>query len=180
MVNHRCEKCGKDFGQKSHYTAHLAKKNPCIIYNNKEIIVSNKRELEEFNWEGIDLVLEATGAFTSRAEAAVHLEKGAKSVLYGSAALSEAAAATIASIAFPPLTKIFCPASVASGFAVAIIPFLPSAAGRRLSFAAWAWACEFTRLKNSTTIKARKSVLYVILLFFWLFIVYQFIKLFPK
>lgn len=35
MVNHTCEKCGKDFGKKSHYTAHVAKKNPCIIYNNK-------------------------------------------------------------------------------------------------------------------------------------------------
>ena len=52
-----------------------------LYYKNKEIIVSDKKQLEELNWEGIDLVLEATGAFTSRAEAAVHLIKGAKSVL---------------------------------------------------------------------------------------------------
>jgi glyceraldehyde 3-phosphate dehydrogenase len=52
-----------------------------LYYKNKEILVSNKQKIEELNWEGIDLVLEATGAFTSRAEAAIHLAKGAKSVL---------------------------------------------------------------------------------------------------
>lgn len=31
MVNYSCEKCGKEFSQKGHYTKHLNKKNPCII-----------------------------------------------------------------------------------------------------------------------------------------------------
>ena len=31
MVNYSCEKCGKEFSQRGHYTKHLNKKNPCII-----------------------------------------------------------------------------------------------------------------------------------------------------
>ena len=29
MVNYCCSKCGKTFGQKSHYKAHMKRKNPC-------------------------------------------------------------------------------------------------------------------------------------------------------
>jgi site-specific DNA-methyltransferase (adenine-specific) len=31
MVNYSCEKCGKEFTQKGHYTKHLNKKNPCVV-----------------------------------------------------------------------------------------------------------------------------------------------------
>ena len=31
MGKYNCEQCGKEFTQKSHYTAHINKKNPCII-----------------------------------------------------------------------------------------------------------------------------------------------------
>ena len=31
MVKYSCEKCGKIFKQKGHYTNHLNRKNPCII-----------------------------------------------------------------------------------------------------------------------------------------------------
>lgn len=30
MVKHICEKCGKEFKQKSHYISHINRKNPCI------------------------------------------------------------------------------------------------------------------------------------------------------
>jgi SAM-dependent methyltransferase len=30
MTNHRCEKCGKEFNSRSHYTQHLKRKTPCI------------------------------------------------------------------------------------------------------------------------------------------------------
>jgi DNA-cytosine methyltransferase len=33
MVNYNCEKCGKEFKQKSHYTQHINKKTPCITEN---------------------------------------------------------------------------------------------------------------------------------------------------
>ena len=38
MVKYSCEKCGKEFTQKGHYTKHINKKNPCII----EKIVAEK------------------------------------------------------------------------------------------------------------------------------------------
>jgi len=39
MVKYTCEKCGKLFTQKGHYTAHMNKKNPCILESKvKEII----------------------------------------------------------------------------------------------------------------------------------------------
>ena len=31
MVNYSCEKCGKEFSQKGHYTKHLNRKNPCVV-----------------------------------------------------------------------------------------------------------------------------------------------------
>jgi DNA adenine methylase len=31
MGKYNCEKCGKEFNQKSHYTTHTNKKNPCVI-----------------------------------------------------------------------------------------------------------------------------------------------------
>jgi len=31
MVKYSCEKCGKEFSQKGHYTRHINKKNPCVI-----------------------------------------------------------------------------------------------------------------------------------------------------
>jgi glyceraldehyde 3-phosphate dehydrogenase len=59
----------------------LLVKEEKLYYKGKEIKLSAKSQLEELNWEGIDLVLEATGAFNSRSEAKIHLEKGAKAVL---------------------------------------------------------------------------------------------------
>lgn len=39
MVKYSCEKCGKEFNQKGHYTTHMNKKNPCVIMSKvKEII----------------------------------------------------------------------------------------------------------------------------------------------
>jgi DNA adenine methylase len=39
MGKHACEKCGKEFNQKSHYTTHLNKKTPCIVESKiKEMI----------------------------------------------------------------------------------------------------------------------------------------------
>lgn len=39
MVKYNCEKCGKEFNQKGHYTKHLNKKNPCVLESKiKEIL----------------------------------------------------------------------------------------------------------------------------------------------
>jgi DNA modification methylase len=44
MVNYVCEKCGKEFGQKSHYDKHQNKKNPCVNEKKLEEIIEKKIE----------------------------------------------------------------------------------------------------------------------------------------
>ena len=41
MSKYNCEKCGKEFKQKSHYTTHLNKKKPCIIESKLKEIIDN-------------------------------------------------------------------------------------------------------------------------------------------
>ena len=39
MVNYSCEKCGKEFSQKGHYTKHINKKNPCVVESKIEKMI---------------------------------------------------------------------------------------------------------------------------------------------
>jgi DNA adenine methylase len=41
MVKYSCEKCGKDFGQKSHYDQHMRRKNPCVHENKLKEMIAN-------------------------------------------------------------------------------------------------------------------------------------------
>ena len=41
MVKYGCDKCGKEFMQKSHYDRHINKKNPCIQENKLTEIINN-------------------------------------------------------------------------------------------------------------------------------------------
>jgi DNA adenine methylase len=41
MGKYSCEKCGKEFNQKSHYTTHQNKKNPCIIESKIKEMINN-------------------------------------------------------------------------------------------------------------------------------------------
>ena len=41
MSKYACEKCGKEFKQKSHYTSHLNKKNPCVIESKIKEMIDN-------------------------------------------------------------------------------------------------------------------------------------------
>ena len=57
MVNYSCEKCGKTFKQKGHYTKHLQRKTPCDNIKDKiEKIVEKK--VEEVLKEKIDEMVE--------------------------------------------------------------------------------------------------------------------------
>jgi DNA adenine methylase len=45
MGKYTCEKCGKEFSQKSHYTSHINKKNPCVVESKiKEMIDTAVKE----------------------------------------------------------------------------------------------------------------------------------------
>ena len=39
MVKYSCEKCGKEFTQKGHYTKHTTKKNPCVFESKIEEMI---------------------------------------------------------------------------------------------------------------------------------------------
>lgn len=41
MVTYCCDRCGKQFGQKGHYTVHMNKKNPCIHESKLKEIISS-------------------------------------------------------------------------------------------------------------------------------------------
>ena len=52
-----------------------------FIINGKKIQVYHERDISKLDWSGIDIVLECTGKFNKREEAAKHIEMGAKKVI---------------------------------------------------------------------------------------------------
>jgi glyceraldehyde 3-phosphate dehydrogenase len=62
-----------------------------IVVNGKEIIVKAERDPSQLGWGeiGVDVVVESTGRFTNRADAAKHLEAGAKKVIISAPAKEE-------------------------------------------------------------------------------------------
>lgn len=62
-----------------------------LVVNDKKVVVSNERDPKDINWKehGVDIVIEATGLFTNRKDAAKHLEAGAKKVIISAPAKEE-------------------------------------------------------------------------------------------
>ena len=62
-----------------------------LVVNGRRIVVSAIKEPEKLPWKalGVDLVLESTGRFTNRADAAKHLAAGAKKVVISAPAKDE-------------------------------------------------------------------------------------------
>jgi len=62
-----------------------------LVVNGKEIIVKAERDPANLGWGelGVDIVVESTGRFTKRDDAAKHLEAGAKKVIISAPATNE-------------------------------------------------------------------------------------------
>ena len=60
-----------------------------LLLNKDEIAVSQVEDINELNWQGIDLVLECTGVYDKRSDAEIHLQNGAKRVLFSQPASSD-------------------------------------------------------------------------------------------
>ncbi|MDR1953536.1 MAG: type I glyceraldehyde-3-phosphate dehydrogenase [Clostridiales Family XIII bacterium] len=66
-------------------------KDDAIIVNGKEIKITAVRNPAELPWDqlGVEVVLESTGLFTKKADAAKHIEAGAKKVIISAPATDE-------------------------------------------------------------------------------------------
>jgi len=49
MSKYSCERCGKEFSQKSHYDSHKRRKKPCENYSNKIQSMVDKKVKETIN-----------------------------------------------------------------------------------------------------------------------------------
>ena len=49
MSKYSCERCGKEFSQKSHYDSHKRRKKPCENYSNKIQTMVDKKVKETIN-----------------------------------------------------------------------------------------------------------------------------------
>ena len=58
-------------------------KDGCLIVNGKSIRITSEKNPENIKWDAVDVdfVLESTGYFTQRKQAALHLKGGAKKVV---------------------------------------------------------------------------------------------------
>ncbi len=52
-----------------------------MLIDGREVRISSERDPANLDWEGVDLVLECTGAFNNKEAAQAHLDRGAKRVL---------------------------------------------------------------------------------------------------
>lgn len=62
----------------------ISNEDNAIIYNNKRIPVYAERDARDLKWvtnDGVDIVLECTGFYTSTEKAQAHLDAGAKRVM---------------------------------------------------------------------------------------------------
>lgn len=94
--------------------------------NGDEIRVSNQRNPQDLQWQelGIDLVMECSGAFTDRATAQLHLERGAKKVLFSQPAESDVDATIVYGVNHQSLAAEHVIVSNASCTTNCIVPVL--------------------------------------------------------
>ncbi|OFI05069.1 glyceraldehyde-3-phosphate dehydrogenase [Clostridium acetireducens DSM 10703] len=73
------------------YEGNIQSTENSITINGKEIKVFAERDPKNIHWgeEGVDIIIECTGAFTNAEKAKVHLESGAKKVLISAPAKNE-------------------------------------------------------------------------------------------
>ncbi|MDG2090517.1 MAG: glyceraldehyde 3-phosphate dehydrogenase NAD-binding domain-containing protein [Gammaproteobacteria bacterium] len=106
--------------------------NDKLLLNEDEIVVSQIEDINELNWQGIDLVLECTGAYDKRSDAAIHLQNGAKRVLFSQPASPDVDITLVYGINHEQLKKehtIISAASCTTYSSVPVIKVLNDALG---------------------------------------------------
>ena len=63
------------------FTKQLGSDGTNMLIDGRPVRITSERDPANLDWDGIDLVLECTGAFNNRAAAQAHIDRGAKRVL---------------------------------------------------------------------------------------------------
>ncbi|MEQ8313588.1 MAG: glyceraldehyde 3-phosphate dehydrogenase NAD-binding domain-containing protein [Gammaproteobacteria bacterium] len=97
-----------------------------LLINGDSIPVTQKAELNQLNWKAhdVDLVMECSGTFTDRASAEIHLQQGAKKVLFSQPAESDVDATIVYGINHDELKNSDSIVSNASCTTNCIVPVL--------------------------------------------------------
>ena len=108
--------------------------NSALVVNGDVIKVSQVAELERLPWKelGVDLVMECSGAFTNRAAAEQHLDRGAAKVLFSQPAESDVDATVVYGVnhqVLAPDARIVSNASCTTNCIVPVIKVLDDELG---------------------------------------------------
>jgi D-erythrose 4-phosphate dehydrogenase len=108
--------------------------NSTLLINGKRLAVSHIPAIHALPWQalGIDLVLECTGSFTDRATALLHLQQGAKRVLFSQPAEADVDATIVYGVNHDTLQadhRIISNASCTTNCIVPVIKVLHAAFG---------------------------------------------------
>ncbi len=115
-----------------HFQGKVSTSKNKLLINEDEIAVSQIEDINELNWQGIDLVLECTGAYAKRSDAEIHLQKGTKRVMFSQPASPDVDITLVYGINHEKLKKehtIISAASCTTYSTVPVIKVLDDALG---------------------------------------------------
>ena len=106
----------------------------CLFINSDKIAVTHHEQLEDLDWRinGVDIVLECTGSFSERERAELHLQAGAKKVIFSQPASRDVDATIVYGVNDTTLTgseTIISAASCTTNCSVPVIAALEKAFG---------------------------------------------------
>lgn len=116
------------------FSGNVALNNQCLSINQTDIHLFHEESIEQLPWRqlGVDLVLECTGSFTDRQTAMLHINAGAKRVLFSQPAESDVDATIIFGInegSLKPEHTIISSASCTTNCIVPVIDTLDKQVG---------------------------------------------------
>jgi D-erythrose 4-phosphate dehydrogenase len=103
-----------------------------LLVNDDRIAVTQIENIDELNWQDIDLVMECTGAFDKRGDGETHIQKGARRVLFSQPASADVDITLVYGINHQALKKehtIISAASCTTYSSVPVIKVLDDALG---------------------------------------------------
>tara|TARA_R110000824_G_scaffold336_11_gene2365 strand:+ start:10789 stop:11802 length:1014 start_codon:yes stop_codon:yes gene_type:complete len=108
------------------FRGEIKKADDHLLINNDVLAVTQIEDINELNWHGIDLVLECTGVYATRADAEIHLKNGARRVLFSQPATADVDATIVYGVNHQTLKKAHTIISGASCTTYSSVPVIKS------------------------------------------------------